>query len=411
MIKSGTRMDALLEGLDAAGRVAARSVNLTPSETRLSPAASRVIASDFYNRYFFNEQQDPQFWEFRGGQAVGTIETDVGPSLFADMAGTEYVNMRPISGMSAMQTVILGATAPGETMVSIAAESGGHYATAAHAERLGRSSVTISARGGCPDVEELRAAGMERPISLVYVDLQNTLHPIDVAHVSQELETWEHRPVLHVDCSHTLGLVLGGAHPNPLELGADSFGGSTHKTFPGPHKGILFTQTAELRDAYRHTQFDFLSSHHFGETLALVVVAHEFRQYGGQYAEATIRNAQTLGLELEEQGLSVKRHSTARVTDTHQVWVNIGDVARLSDVTDRLARVGINLNSQLSMPGSDGPLLRLGTNETTLEGASDESMKVVAWLVAAATRGEHLPPDANERVRATFDRPMWDKQR
>lgn len=398
-------VDEMVARLDQAARKAERVVNLTPSETRMSPAAMRLLGSDFSNRYFFNEGHDPLFWEFRGGQEVGDVETAIAPALFAPLAGTTYVNLRPLSGMSAMQSVILAATRPGDTVVSIAPEAGGHYATAAHIERLGRVAVMIGSAAGQPDAEALHRVGSA---ALVYVDIQNTLHPIDVTGLAEELAAWASPALLHVDCSHTLGLILGGKHPNPLMQGADSYGGSTHKTFPGPHKGVLFTRTEELHDCYRAAQFDFLSSHHFGATLALAVVASQFAVYGPQYASAVVENADRLGQLLEAAGAGVIRADETHVTYTHQVWVDVGPVEQVSAITARLADGGIKINSQLRMPGVEGPLLRIGVNECTLEGAGEESVDLLARYIASAVRGDLVPGDAHERLRATFGPAAWE---
>src|SRR6185436_6188532 len=85
----------------------------------------------------------------------------------------------------------------------------------------------------------------QRP-TLVYVDQSNCLFPLDVRTLVETTRRVAPETLVHVDCSHWLGLVLGGQMPNPLALGADSFGGSTHKPFPGPQKAIVATNRSDL---------------------------------------------------------------------------------------------------------------------------------------------------------------------
>lgn len=386
-MRQTVQLTHIVERLRSGQRDSAVSINLVPSETRLSPLAQLPLQLDYYNRYFFNEDLDPDFWQFRGGESVADLERDFTRASLTRLSGAEYISVRPVSGMSAMTIAMAGLGGkPGRTVVSIAQASGGHYATASLAKRLGYESSTVDVQHGQVDLESLSLLLSSRDVSLLYLDLQNSLHVLDVGSVVDTVQAISPGTHIHVDCSHTLGLILGGALPNPLMLGATSMGGSTHKSFPGPHKGILCTRQPEVMQRMKEAQLIFLSSHHFAETLSLGLAAYEFEFFGESYAPQVIANARTLGMELRGRGFEVA-DAGKTITDTHQVWVRDDDidVHRLSDV---LAKGGIRVNIQEGPPLGRGPVLRLGTNEVTLQGAGPSCMGILAEAFTAARTGE-----------------------
>ncbi|MFI6230896.1 hypothetical protein ACIBCR_26710 [Micromonospora echinospora] len=365
-----------------------RVVNLVPSENRLSPLASLPLRYDFYNRYFFNARLAEEEWNFRGGQGVGDVEVAVGIPTLARLAGGALVNVRPVSGMSAMFLVLMAfGGEPGDVVVSVDPAAGGHYATTSVIGRLGRRPVTVGQRGGTVDDERLRAVLREHRPALVYLDLQNSLAEIDVAGVVRTVREVSPRTRVHADVSHTLGLVLGGVHRNPLDVGADTMGGSTHKTFPGPQKGVLFTRDADLADLIARTQFETISSHHFAETLSLCLAAAEFELFGAGYAAQVVDNARVLGAELLTFGFEVVV-GTDDITDCHQIWVDTGPELDPMRFAAGLATAGVRVNVIPDLPGFDGrPALRLGSAELTFEGARAESMSELAQIFDLVRRG------------------------
>ena len=201
--------------------------------------------------------------------------------------------------------------------------------------------------------------------------------------------------------------MLGKAHANPLSLGADSFGGSTHKSFPGPQKGVVFTNRAELASALQQAQFDLISSHHFAETMALGITALEFEYFGEAYAQAVIANAQALAQELCANGFHV-HGDVPYFTQTHQIWVEAGGSDETARISQRLFEVGICANTQQNIPGLPEHSFRLGTNETTFEGATQLSMKMIAEAFAQARETDHVPDNYTaQSIRELFGKPYF----
>ncbi|MEU5191596.1 hypothetical protein AB0G83_31290 [Streptomyces klenkii] len=389
-------------------RKAEVAVNLVPSENKLSPLTQLPLSTDYYNRYFFNDTLDPGFWQFRGGQDVAEIETDLTISHLSRLARAPHVNERPISGLSAMMMAMAGLGGkPGGTVVSIDVASGGHYATADMARRLGFEPVTVSVVRGRVDEQRLGQVLRERQPELIYLDLQNSRHELEVSCVADLVRVYSPRTLLHVDCSHTMGLILGGALGNPLDAGADTMGGSTHKSFPGPHKGVLFTRTLELHQHLKEAQFTMLSSHHFAETLALGLAAAEFRHFGQAYAEQMIGNAQLFSKLLAADGFDVAADENGHTTGTHQVWVKIGDAEQTDRFSESLYDHGIRVNVQVDLPGLPGPALRLGVNELTFIGGREAAVHALAEEFGNARAGIRRDGGGSRRVREQSGPPFY----
>jgi glycine/serine hydroxymethyltransferase len=374
----------------------------------MSPLASQPLRQDFYNRYFFNDDLNDQSWFFPGGRGVADVEARTGVAALTRLGAAKHVNLRPVSGMTAMLMVLLGlGGAGGSTVVSIDPATGGHYATAALVERLGRQSRVVPQQRGCVDLNLLRKELTGGPVALVYLDLQNCLHRLDVDAVVSTVR--EHSPTtrVHVDCSHTLGLILGGAHPNPLDAGADSMGGSTHKSFPGPHKGVLFTRSDDGARLLKEAQFHLISSHHFAETLALSLAAAEFEIFGREYARNVVPNAVALAQALQEHGFRLLTEGP-ELTQTHQVWATVGTPEETMDFAEGLAEAGVLVNVIPDLPGADGHALRLGINEITFDGGSVESMRGLADVFSAVRDGRrHEARRLHDAVRDGLGRPHY----
>ncbi len=370
----------------------------------MSPLAREPLATDLYFRYFFNEHADRLFWQFRGGQQVGHLEQGLAVPALRRLSGAAHVNIRPLSGLNAMLLVIsaLGG-AIGSRVVCISHASGGHFATASLIGRLGRRAVPVDVRDGRVDLHQLAQALSDDEIPLVYLDLQNTLVELDVAAVADVVARMSPKTRLHVDSSHTLGLVLGRAHRVPLAEGAHSFGGSTHKSFPGPQKGVIFTNDELIASQLQSAQFDLVSSHHFAESLALGLAAAEFETFGESYAQQVITNARALARGLKSQDFDVSGAEPS-LTETHQIWITCGSVEDVTRIGDRLMAAGIAANVQDDLPGIPGPVFRLGVNEATFEGAGTDAMELIAEAFTQARGGE--PRLSAADVRSSYGPPF-----
>jgi glycine/serine hydroxymethyltransferase len=389
---------------------AARTLSMVPSENAMSGLGKLPMLLDPYHRYFFNEGDHPERWHFRGAQGLRELEMGLTVPLLEELGRASYVTVRPLSGLNAMTLALatLGG-GPGATIATIAPENGGHYATPSIAERLGLRVEFL--RG--PDPHELdleRAAEIlarSRP-TLVYVDQSHCLFPVDVAGLVRTVREASPGTLVHVDASHWFGLVLGGVFPNPLDQGADSFGGSTHKTFPGPQKAVLLTRDTDIEKRIRETQDYMISSHHFAATISLGIALLEFRDHGGaDYARAVVDNTRRFGGLLTERGLTVKAADRG-YSAGHQLWLDPDtDGVPPKEASDRLYAAGLKVNFMAGIPGFDHPGMRIGLNEATFRGLRGADLDQLADVFVAAVRDTAPAAELADQVAALCRRPAF----
>lgn len=396
---SGDRIRAMQRLTEQAALNAATHVHLVPSENRVSQLVQHVMRSDWHSRYLFNVERSESSWFYPSAEPVAQIE-EWGCSVASRLLDAAFVNLRPVSGLNAMLIALaaLGGV-PGTPIIHVSEKSGGHYATPAVARRFGLIPLAVEFTDGMCFEESELLAYLKRGVRLIYVDLANATVWPDLMTLSHQVEhlcsTHQlSRPYMHFDASHWLGLIAGRQLGNPLRSGFDSFGGSTHKSFPGPQKGVLATNDQSVAEAFSASQFFLVSSHHLGSTVGLCFAMAEFELLAGSsYAPQTVANARAFESALSAEGLEIQRLACRAgrdpaATDTHQVWARSESLGVPTDVAARrLHRAGIMANFLPDFRYSGGYLFRFGLAEATHRGLSESGARELAGLVSAVVRG------------------------
>ncbi len=198
-----------------------------------------------------------------------------------------------------------------------------------------------------------------------------------------------HSVTIAVDVSHTAGLIAGGALPQPLIQGADILTFNTHKTLPGPNKGVI--AFADRNHPLAETVWDMvcprLQSNSHPECLpGLVIALEETAHFGRAYAEQIDRKRQGACARARESGLRVAGMEYGG-TDTHQVHVIIGAAERSNKLAnDVLPTCAFRTNSVI-IPGTGGEFgLRLGTQALTRRGLTEVEFDELGRLLVRAMR-------------------------
>ncbi len=397
-----------------------QAINLIASENTPSEAVRRVQNSDFMGRYAEGHPNDGDKVNryYQGTRYIDQIERMAHDEII-ELFGIKQADVRPISGNAANTAIALGWLRGGDTIVANSTDAGGHISHGA----VGVFGRRIQSRG-----QSLKPGG-ENSIHLHYlpltpdhyhIDAKKTIEVIDtvspqlvvmgkslflfpepVAEVAAFCKTKD-IPLLY-DGAHVLGLVAGGQFQSPLHEGATWMTGSTHKTFPGPQRGVILgnldaEDEKKFWPAADRGVFPGSSSNHHLNTLpALVVATREMKQFGREYAAQIVRNAQALGRSLDELGTPVEAREFG-YTQSHMIAVNVSAWGGGVEVAKRLEANDIIVNYNM-VPGDADPRnpsgLRIGVPEMTRFGMGERAMGELAQLMHDAIRGKDVKAQVN----------------
>ena len=394
---------------------------LTASENYPS-AIVRAAAAFFGGEHYFFDAPSPGHcgeWAFPRSATLPALQT----KFLAQMKrlfAADIADWRPNGGSMCEQAVVMAACKTGDAFVELAPEDGGHFGASVLAERLGIESFSFPMSGDLIDVEgTVRLVSQHPSIRLLLVQPSHCRRPQPIEELADALSG---RVVLAVDVSHTAGLIAAGLLPQPLLQGADILTFNTHKTLPGPNKGVIAFADRDhpLAHAMWETICPQLQSNSHAECLpGLVIALEEIANFGRAYAEQVIANARALAHVLYRHGVDVPGMEYGG-TETHQVHVHLGSAEVANRAANELLPMcGIRTNSVL-IPGTGGEFgLRLGTQALTRRGLTEVEFAKLGRLLARALRWTADPGQIRQEVadllanyplfplRFSFDQPAY----
>jgi glycine/serine hydroxymethyltransferase len=375
-----------------------KMLSLSANENTLSNTASRFLNTDFSNRYY-SEANSGDFSDYPYFVANSYPEIDnfveLARKAMRKMSGAEYVNLFPLSGIHAMLMTIIALTRPGDVVMSLPSDEIGHFATRDVVESLGRKSQMIPMANGVIDIDRLRQINNESKISLIYLDSMSCLDTLPVSDIRKSIRA---ETLIAFDASHSLGLILGHQAPNPLLYGADVICSNTHKTFPGPHRGIILAKTKELGNKIESQVAGKLySSTHFGTLIPMAITIFEMYKFGEEYTKQICINAQEFGINLVKSGVKVAySNDKQNYTNNHQLHIPFDSRVDALQALQRLRNN--NIIAHICHNNSLGYFIRLGVQEVTRRGMIKDDMHPLATVVAAALKGEDVVSDVAQIV-------------
>jgi len=246
------------------------------------------------------------------------------------------------------------------------------------------------------DLERLAIMLKATHPALIYIDQATFLFAIDPLPIRSLVDALSLQTVIHYDSSHINGLIFGGALFNPLERGAHCFGGSTHKTLPGPHKGFLATHDADLAARIEEKANCFVSHHHPSSAVSLTITLMEMKWCDGhRYAQRVVSNTQYFARLLAECDFHVAAEERG-YTNCHQVWAYPHQAHQIDPLFEVLRETGVYTNLFSSLPGISQPALRLSMAEVTRLGATKDDVALIAEIFSLAL---HFP-DHKSRIQS-----------
>ncbi|MFN2451445.1 MAG: serine hydroxymethyltransferase [Candidatus Dormibacteria bacterium] len=373
------------------------TLELIPSENIASPAVLEAVGSWLTNKY---AEGLPGKRYYGGCQVVDQVE-ELARQRATALFGAEHANVQPHSGSGANMAVYLSALQPGDTILGLSLDEGGHLTHGSPVNFSGRlytvEPYTVSPETGRLDMEEVRQRALAvRPKMIVagYSAYPRILDFEAFGRIAREVGA-----LLLVDMAHFAGLVAAGVHPSPVPH-ADFVTFTTHKTMRGPWGGMVLCKAehaAELDKAvFPGCQGGPLMHAIAGKAVMLQQCAtEEFRSYARQ----VVANAKALAEGLSRRGL----HLVTGGTDNHLLLIDLRPHGlRGRAVQNALDEVGITVNAN-SFPGHGAsPFnpngIRLGSPAVTTRGMREPEMDEIADLLAAILT-DFDTPATHQRVR------------
>ena len=362
-------------------------LQLIASENFTSPAVMHATGSILTNKY---SEGYPGKRYYGGNLIVDEIEA-LAISRVKQLFGAEHANVQPHSGASANMAVYLGLLNPGDTVLGLSLDHGGHLTHGSPVNASGIlynfKSYGVTAGEERIDFEQMRDLALEhRPKMIVAgtTSYPRRLDPEPFKAIADEVGA-----LLMFDIAHLAGLVAGGAHPNPVPY-ADVVTFTTHKTLRGPRGGCILSKAVHAQ-AIDKAVFPGSQGGPLEHAVAAKAVA--FREAldpsFSAYAHQIVKNASALAAALTKEGFRL----VSGGTDTHLMVVDLrpfdaectGKVAQLV-----LDEAGITLNKNTVPDDPRSPFVtsgvRIGTPSVTTQGMTEAEMPVIASLIAEALR-------------------------
>jgi len=367
-------------------------LQLIASENFTSPAVMEAVGSCLTNKY---SEGYPGKRYYGGNVVVDEVE-ELARRRVKELFGAEHANVQPHSGANANAAAYLALLDPGDTVMGLRLDQGGHITHGLPASQAGQFYEWVS-YGVDSDTEQIdmalvaSLAEQHRPKLIV---AGATAYPriIDPAPFREIADSIGAR--LMFDMAHVAGLVAGGVHPSPVGI-ADVVTFTTHKTLRGPRGGCILS-SEELAPAVDRAIFPGTQGGPLEHVIAGKAVAFREAAEPGfaVYARQIVANAAALAAALETEGFRMSSGGT----ENHLVLVDLrpfdaGLTGKAAQTAGDAAGITFNKNQIPNDPRSAFVTsgVRLGTPAITTAGMTEAQMPDVARLLAWALRHRDEP--------------------
>ncbi len=384
-------------------------IELIASENIVSRAVLDAQGSVFTNKYAEGYPGKRYYQGCAPSDIVETLAIERAKALFS----CSYANVQPHSGAQANGAVMLALVKPGDTILGMSLDAGGHLTHGAAPSMSGKwfNPVQYGVRRNdhLIDYDAVEALAKEHRPTLIIAGGSAYPRVIDFKRfraIADRIGAY-----LMVDMAHFAGLVAAGIHPSPLPF-ADVVTTTTHKTLRGPRGGMILSNDDALGKKFNSAVFPGLQGGPLMHVIAAKAVAfgEALRPEFTDYARAVVVNAQVLAARLAARGCAV----IAGGTDTHLALIDLtpkGLTGR--DADEALERAGITCNKNGipfdPLPPTKTSGIRVGSPAGTTRGFGVAEFSAIADMIAdvldgLATHGAEgnrtVEQSVNVRVRA-----------
>jgi glycine hydroxymethyltransferase len=363
------------------------TIQLIASENFASPAVLRATGSVLTNKY---SEGYPGKRYYGGNYVIDEVE-DLARERAKTLFGAEHANVQPHSGANANLGVYMALLQPGDTVMGMSLDHGGHLTHGSPVNASGKLyhfvSYKLSPSDERIDMDAVRDAALEqRPRMIVAgaTAYSRRIDPEPFRAICDEIGAY-----FMFDAAHIAGLIAGGVHPSPVPY-ADVVTLTTHKTLRGPRGGCILSK-AEHAQVIDKSIFPGLQGGPLDHVIAAKAVAFREAMHPSftEYSRQIVANAAALAEGLAGEGFRL----VSGGTDNHLMLVDLRTFD--ADLTGKeaqevLDRAGITLNKNTIPDDPRSPFVtsgvRIGTPSTTTQGMREPEMAVIAGLIARALR-------------------------
>ena len=364
------------------------TLQLIASENFASPAVLAASGSVLTNKY---AEGYPGKRYYGGNVHVDEAE-DLARERVKALFGADHANVQPHAGANANMAAYLAVLEPGDTVLGMRLDQGGHLTHGSPVNFSGRLYDFVS-YGVTPsderiDMDEVRDQAQAHHPKLIVAGATaypRIIEPAPLREIAEEVGA-----VLMFDAAHIAGLIAGGVHPNPVPY-CDIVTFTTHKTLRGP-RGACILSTAEYATAIDKAVFPGLQGGPLAHHIAAKAVA--FREAAdpsfAAYARQIVTNARALAEALSGHGFRL----VSGGTDNHLLLVDLrtfDEDLTGAEAQTVLDRAGITLNKNTVPDDPRSPFVtsgvRIGTPSTTTQGMAEPEMERIAELIVRTLKG------------------------
>ena len=377
----------------------ARNIELIASENIVSEAVMAAMGSVLTNKY---AEGYPGKRYYGGCECVDEVE-NLAIRRVCQLFGAKYANVQPHSGAQANMAVYQALCKPGDTVLGMSLDNGGHLT---HGSPVNQSGLLYNIvpygvdENGLIDYDALRALAKKEQPKMIIAGASAYPRAIDFAKFAEIAH--EVGAYLFVDMAHIAGLVAAGLHQSPVPY-ADVVTTTTHKTLRGPRGGVILTNDEELAKKFNKAIFPGTQGGPLEHVIAAKAVCfgEALRPEFKAYQQNVVTNARVLANALRNQGFDL----VAGGTDNHLMLIDLRKTGVTGkELQRRLDEVYITANKNAIPNDPESPFvtsgMRIGTPAVTTRGfGAPEMLRIAEFIWQAATDFDNKANDIRRNVR------------
>ena len=380
-------------------------IELIASENIVSKAVLQAQGSVMTNKY----AEGYSGRRYYGGCQYVDIAEDLAIERACKLFDCNFANVQPNSGSQANQGVFQALLQPGDTILGMSLDAGGHLSHGAAPNQSGKwfnpIQYGVRKEDNLLDYDKVQTLAMQHKPKLIIAGGSAVPRQIDFKRMRKIADSVG--AYLHVDMAHLAGLVAAGEHPSPFPH-AHVATTTTHKTLRGPRGGMILTNDEVLAKKFNSAIFPGIQGGPLMHVIAAKAVAFgealkpEFKTY----IQNVIKNAQALSDQLIKGGLDTVTHGT----DTHVLLVDLRPKGVKGNSTEKaLGRAHITCNKNGVPFDPEKPMvtsgIRLGSPAGTTRGFNEDDFRQIAdWIIevvdSLAANGEEENTAVEAKVKA-----------